>query len=53
MIPNRDIATVAAAEITLAHLNRAVRPSTASPEILEGSVIPILGFDGPLQSFGE
>ena len=53
MIPNRDIATAAASELTLEHLNRAIRPPTASPKIPGALSSQFLGFDGPPNSFGE
>ena len=43
MIVNRDIATAAAAELALGHLNRSLRPTVASSKLLEAAIIPIIG----------
>ena len=43
MIVNRDIATSAAAELSMGRLNRSLRPTVASSKLLEAAIIPIFG----------
>ena len=43
MIRNRDIATAAAAELTLSHLTRALRATPATAELLEEALGPVFG----------
>ena len=43
MIINRDIETAAAAELTIAHLTRALHATPASTKLLEEAIVPVFG----------